>query len=297
MIDFVRVHYNDKIKLETFIKDPNNFEKMFSVLEYHSAEVLYPYKVNLENIEVVVNEKSGYAKNSIHKLNNLLIEGKEHNHNDFTYSQLCSVIDYLRDNVIEITNKKLTQLEFGFNLRVPIPAQELISKSVLMHNFDRHSMINKFKGKGYLMSFEHFNYIIKIYDKAKQYKLSNENILRFEIKFLSSKEFNPLGVYNLNDLKNKEVLENLFDYLLKRFNELLIVDDYSEDLISEKDYEKLNMYSSFIFWNKLNEANKRQVKSNHKKRYLALLEKHNLQKVKNHLRIQLTEKFNQLLSK
>ncbi len=296
MIDFVRVHYNDKSNLETFIKEPKNFEKMYSVLEYHSAEILYPYKVNLENMEIVVNDKCGYAKNSIHKLNNLLIEGKEHNHNDFTYTQLCSVIDYLRDNVIEIIDRKLTQLEFGLNINIPVAAKELISKSVLMHKFDRHSTINKFKSNGYLMAFEHNNYIIKIYDKAKQYKLKDQNILRFEVKFLNSKEFNPLGIYNLNDLKSKEVLTNLFEYLLNRFNELLIVDDFSEESIPKEDFEKLNMYSSFTYWDKLNTANKRQVKSNHKVKYFALLEKHNLLKVKNHLRNQLIEKFNQLLN-
>lgn len=296
MIDFIRVHYRDKNKLESFVMNQENFNRAYTVFEYHSKEVLYPYKVNLENMELVVNEKNGYVKNSIHKLNNLLIEGDEHNHNDFTYSQLCSTIDYLGSNIIDVTNQKLTQLEFGLNINIPITAKELISKSVLMHKFDRHTTINKFKSNGYLMAFEHCNYIIKIYDKAKQYKLKDQNILRFEIKFLSPKEFNPLGVYNLSDLKNKDILKSLFEYLLNRFNELLIVDNFSEESISKEDFEKLNMYSSFTFWDKLNNTNKRQVKSNHKKKYISLLEECKLLKVKTYLRNQLIEKFTQLLN-
>ena len=165
MIDFIRVHYSDKSRLEQFILKPEIFQKTFSVLEMFSGEVLYPYKTNLENMEIVVNEKSGYIKNSIHKLYNLLSKGKEHNHNDFNYSQLCSTIDFLTDNVIDVASTKLTQLEFGLNISIPVKAEDLISKSVLMHNLKRHSSVKEFKGKGYLMMFEHYNYIIKIYDK------------------------------------------------------------------------------------------------------------------------------------
>lgn len=296
MIDFIRVHYRDKGRLEPFIKNRDNFKEMYSVLEYHSAEVLYPYRVKLKNMEVVVNEKSGYIKNSIHKLNNVLLEGEDHNHNDFTYSQLCSVIDYLNTKVIDITTKHLSQLEFGLNIKIPITAERLISKSVLMHKFERHSTIREYGGKGYLMAFEHYNYIIKIYDKAKQYNLKDQNVLRFEIKFLKAKEFNSLGIFKLNDLKNKEVLNNLFQYLLKRLDELLIVDNYSEESLPKDDFEKLNMYSGFTFWDKLNSANKRQTKSNHRKKYLSLLETYNLLKTKTFLRDQLIEKYNQLLN-
>lgn len=297
MIDFIRVHYRDKSRLETFIMNPENFKKMYSVLEYHTGEVLYPYRVNLQNIELVVNEKSGYVKNSIHKLNNVLLEGDEHNHNDFSYSQICSVIDYLNNNVIDITSRKLSQLEFGLNIRVPVKAEQIISNSILMHRLERHSVINEYGSKGYMMTFEHYNYIIKIYDKAKQYNLKDRNVLRFEIKFLKAKEFNSLGVFNLNDLKNKDVLNNLFDYLLKRFDELLIIDDYSEEHIPKVDYEKLNMYSSFAFWDKLRNANSRQTKSNHKEKYFSLLNKYNLLNTRDFLRNQLVEKYNQLIKR
>lgn len=296
MIDFIRVHYRDKSKLESFILNPEIFQKTYSVLEMHSGEVLYPYKTNLENMEIVVNENNGYVKNSIHKLNNLLLVGEEHNYNDFSYSQLCSTIDYLTENVIDIASKKLTQLEFGLNIRIPMSAEELISQSFLMHNFKKHSSVKEFRSKGYLLMFEHYNYIIKIYDKAKQYNIKDQNILRFEVKFLSSKEFNQLGVFNINDLKSKEVLKNLFQYLLKRFDELLIVDDFSTETISIQDFEKLNMYSSFSFWEKLRNDNKRQSKLNHKKKYTSLLERNNLLKRRNYLRNQLITKFNQLIS-
>ncbi|SHL83205.1 hypothetical protein [Flavobacterium chilense] len=296
MIDFIRVHYSDKRRLETSILKPELFPKIYSVLEMNSTEILYPYKTNLENMEIAVNETSGYVKNSMHKLNNLLLEGDGHNHNDFNYSQLCSTVDYLKDKIIDITTTKLTQLEFGLNIRIPVEAKDLISKSILMHKLERHSAVKKFKGNGYLLMFEHYNYIIKIYDKAKQYGIKDKNILRFEIKFISQKEFNKLGVFNINDLKNKEKLNKLFHYSLNRFEELLIVDDFSFEVTGLEDFEKLNMYSSFSFWEQLTSQNKRQKKMTHKNKYLSLLKKHNLLKEKNYLRNQLITQFNHLIT-
>lgn len=296
MIDFTRVHYQDKNRLEQFVLNQQNFQKVYSVLEYHSGEILYPYRTNLENMEIVINERGGYVKNSIHKLNNLLISGEEHNFNDFSYSEICSVTDYLKDNIIDVLKTKLTQLEFGFNINVPKSAQAIIKESFLMHNLGRHTALRRFKGRGYLLEFEHSNYIIKIYDKAKQYNRL-ENILRFEIKFISPKEFNPLGVYNLGDLIIKENLNMLFKYLIKRFNELLIVDDITENpQIPINDIDSLNSYSSFVYWENLSENNQRQTKMRHKRKYFNLLEKYDLLKTKKMLKSQLIQKFEKLIN-
>ena len=297
MIDFVRVHYHDKSKLEPFVLRQESFERVVTSLEYHTGEVLYPYKANLENMQIVINENGGYVKNSIHKLNNLLITGQEHNYNDFSYSELCSSIDYMSDKIIDVTEKKLTQLEFGLNISVTKRAETIIKKSILMHNLERHTALRKFKGRGYLLEFEHTNYIIKVYDKAKQYKRP-ENTLRFEIKLIHPRQFNPLGVYNLEDLKSKENLENLFSYMLQRFDELLIVNDITKNgEITPRDLDDLNIYSSFAYWSNLSDNNQRQTKMVHKRKYHALLEKYDLLKTKRTLRALLVEKFEELINK
>lgn len=295
MIDFVRVHYHDKSRLEPFVMEKETFESVITSFQYRTSEILYPYKANLGNMEIVINENGGYVKNSIHKLNNLLLGDQGHNYNDFQYSELCSTIDYMSDNIIDVNEKKLTQLEFGLNISVTKNAKSIIKKSILMHNLERHTALRKFKGRGYLLEFEHTNYIIKIYDKAKQYK-RRENILRFEIKFISPKEFNPLGIYNLNDLKSKENLKNLFNYMLKRFDELLIVDNITKNVeITARDLDNLNIYSSFAYWENLSENNQRQTKMIHKRKYHALLEKYDLLKTKKTLRALLIEKFENLI--
>lgn len=295
MIDFIRVHYQDKNRLEHFVMNKQNFEKIYTVLEYHSGQILYPYKTNLANMEIVINERSGYVKNSLHKLNNLLMRGEEQNHNDFSYSELCAVTDFLKDNVIDVMETRLSQLEFGFNINVPKRAESIIKENVLMHNLKRHTAVRKFDGKGFLLEFQSNNFIIKIYDKAKQYSLY-ENKLRFEIKFKKAVEFNKLGVYNLTDLKDKKVLGNVFKYLIMRLNELIIVDDYSENLdIPKKDTNSLDTYSSFVYWESMTRK-KRNDKSKHKETYFNLLEKYDLLKTKNMLKNQLVQKFQKLIN-
>jgi hypothetical protein len=297
MVDFVRVHYSDKSRLEPFVIENETFESIITSFQYRTSEILYPYKANLENMEIVINESGGYVKNSVHKLNNLLLADDGHNYNDFPYSQLCSTIDYLSDNTIDVNAKKLTQLEFGLNISVTKRAETIIKKSILMHKMERHTGLREFKGRGYLLEFEHTNYIIKVYDKAKQYNRL-ENTLRFEIKFIGTKEFNPLGVFKLEDLKSKENLQNLFNHMLKRFDELLIVDDITKNIeITDRDFNDLNIYSSFAYWENLLYNNQRQKKMVNKRKYHALLEKYDLLKTKRTLRALLVEKFDELINK
>jgi hypothetical protein len=102
------------------------------------------------------------------------------------------------------------------NINTPFPAEHIIERNIMFHKYQLHNVDTSFKGKGRYKQFEYSNYYIKIYDKAKQYKL-DANILRFEIKYKGSKSMNTLGVYNLSNLKDKEVLKALFKDLLKRF--------------------------------------------------------------------------------
>jgi len=62
MIDFIRIVYKDKSVIEPFICDKNNFDELITSLERHSGDVRYPYKVSLDNIEIIANNKIVYLK-------------------------------------------------------------------------------------------------------------------------------------------------------------------------------------------------------------------------------------------
>lgn len=297
MIDFVRLQYKDKSKIEPFVCNQENFDELLTELEYHSGEIRYPYKVKIGSMELCINEKSAYLKNSIHKLYNEMLSKRSHNHNDFTYSDLVSTINYLDSKLTDIKATRLTQLEFGLNLKLSRPAEEVISKNIILHNLALHNHNEQFGGRGEYKQFNHYNYYFKIYDKAKHFNLKYD-LIRFELKYKNSKGFNPFGVFNINDLKKKSCLKRLFNDLLKRFDELVIIDEIpSKSIITREDTILLERYTSFNYWEKLSERKNRNIKSRERMAFQKLLEKNDLLKTKNILRKSLILKFDELINK
>ncbi|NRR91413.1 hypothetical protein HSX10_07535 [Winogradskyella undariae] len=296
MIDFVRLNFKDKDRIEPFVCNKDNFEELLTVLECHSGEIRYPFTTNIGNMEIRINDKYAYVKNSIHKLNNQLNGKDAHNHNDFRYSELCKTIDHLDNRLTDLKNTRLTQLEFGLNIKLPVPAECIIRQNLILHQLKIHNHNEQFGGKGEYKQFNHYNYYFKIYDKAKQYGLE-EHIIRIEIKYKSNKSFHPMGVFKLHDLKSKKCLLNLFNDLLKRFDELTIVDSVMADTkITKKDKSQLESYLSYNYWETLSERENRNRKSKEKLEFQRLLVKNDLLKTKTFLRASLIQKFNELLN-
>lgn len=295
MIDFIKIYWKDKDVLEDFVLNENNFEEVFQCLEKHSGEIRYPYVVKFDGMKIVISAKSMCVKNSIHKSHNYLHEGLEHNYNDFTHSDLCKHIDYVKSRLTDVENSHLTQLEFGLNIPVNIPAESIIDNNVLMHKYKGASRIEDFNGGGKLKQFQHSNYAIKIYDKAKQFRRAN-NILRVELKFLKARDFQAIGIYKIDDLKDKKKLKKLYTLLLKRFDELIIIDNYDPSKIDEESLNLLRKYSNPNFWGVELNNKSRQTKTRHKKRYDQLLNQHNLQKTKSYLRSLIVDKFTHLIN-
>lgn len=295
MIDFIRIYYEDKTLLEYHVCKEGSFEEVNAVYELHSKKINYPYKATFQGMEVIVTSKHGYLKGSIHKAYSELTTGENKNHSDFTYSRLCEAIDFVTGKVVDIDKVRITQLEFGLNIKSHIPAQVIVRRNVFMHKVKSHSHHRKFDGKGELKQFDYTNYCIKIYDKALQYELAS-NLLRFEVKFTKSKDLQQLGVYNLPDLKDKLVLRKLFLQLLKRFDEMTIVDSYCDKEISPEDLALLCNYNNPMYWARLIEGKNYQTKMRHERKYKELLEKYSLLKTKRELRELLIKKFIYLMN-
>lgn len=300
MIDFVRAKYRDKSTIENFVSDPKNVKTLKSGYDVFNESVEYPLTTPIENMEVRVTETSAVYKNSLHKLNNILnndlIDEKHHNSNDFCYSELCRTIDFLSNKIGDIDNARLTQLEFGLNVEVPIPAEELIKNNFIFHQQALHSHSMTFDGKGEYKQFDHSNYYIKVYDKAKQYKI-DKHILRFEIKYKKNKGFNKFWIHNLLDLKNLECLKMLMDDLLMRFDELTIIDDFDANYPMPKtNLKQLNTYTSYNYWEKSFKRKDRNKKALVLDDFQKLLEKNNLLTTKKLIREKLVDKFNELIN-
>lgn len=296
MIDFVRIQYQGNGKSHEFIENVVDFDKITSRVDLRTGTLDTTTKTMLKSLDITIGENVINVKNSLHKMFNLSNEGVKHNYNDFTYSNLVDTIEFMKSKLKGIEKGYITQMEFGLNIPVTKPAQNILRENVLMHNYECFNSNNQYKGRGEYREFVHENYSIKIYDKAKQFKRP-DNILRVEIKFTRRKEFNRLGIWNLDDLKSKEKLLVLFKYLLKRLDELTILDSFNEVTIpSNQDRIDLIQYSSYLFWQKLQGVSKKYFKAKHKKRFNELIRKYNLDRTKRQIRLQLIQKMRELLA-
>jgi hypothetical protein len=294
MIDFVKIKYRDKEKLKKFILQSTTFDAVNDVVDINTGELRDFLSTKLGVLDIRIFNNSAYIQNSLHKQYNFLKTGVSHNHDDFSYSKLCEIVDYLVSNLVDLENTYLTQFEFGFNLIINNPPEVVIRRNVLLHKKIAGS-VNNFYGKGEYKQFAHSNFIIKAYDKGKQFGLS-ANTMRLEIKFIRRYEFLKLGISNVQDFKNKAILSRCFIYFIMRFDELVIVDNFDESTICNlEDYLKLNKYTNHLFWSEELKNHHPQKVARYRKDFSGLLRKYDLLQTRDYLRKLLFLKFEQLM--
>ncbi|HNP32159.1 MAG TPA: hypothetical protein PKN96_02570 [Flavobacterium sp.] len=295
MIDFVKIKYQDKDKLKRYILEAKNFDIVSDIVDLNTGLLNdFPFtKLGVLDIKIFAN--SAYVQNSIHKMYNYLKTGNAHNYDDFSYSKLCETIDYLTNNLINLNETYITQFEFGLNLTIDKVPEHVVRRNVLFHN-KLIASSNRFFGKGEYKQFPHTNFIIKVYDKGKQYQLKR-NTLRLEVKLIRRIEFLKLGVSNIQDFKIEDVLRRCFKYFIMRFEQLIIIDDFDESMIADnEDYLKLNRYTNPLFWSEELKGKHPQKVARHRGDFEVLLKKYSLLQTKDYLRTKLIEKFNTLIS-
>ncbi len=290
MIDFIKLLYKENNEFKKLVMDETNFPDLESILHYHTGEVKPHYRAKFGSLDIRVNKEAGYIKNSLHKFYNNLKLFEEQNYNDFGYYSISEAIEEINYKFKIANQGRLTQLEFGLNVIVDSSPQSLVSRNFLIHKNKAGSSDN-FRGEGELKRFIHSNYLIKVYDKGMHFK-QQKNILRFEIKFIKAIEFNTMNIYTLNDLKDKTNLRKLFLYLIKRYDELTIVDDFNSDSdIEIKDYFNLMRYTNPIFWSEELKGKHPETKKRYWNKFNLLLHKNRLLKTKESIRKLLVEKF------
>lgn len=295
MIDFIKAHPTDRATFKERILNPENG---FNVIgNYHlnpdgKGQMLYPLKSSLNNIELRITEKTAYLKNSLHKYNNLLSGRGNHNHNNFHHCEVIEAIEDIEEHLdIKADDFKLTMFEFGLNLCIDDSPTTILNNCILLHKNIAPTVDSNYKGNERIKKFTHYNYEIKIYDKGKQYNL-NKHILRVEIKFKSTREFNQLGIYTLEDLKNANLMDSLVEYLMKRVSEIAILDNWREKKgISPEDKVVLSEFTNPFFW--LDQKERKSHTTHHRKRkkLQEVIERNELFRTKGWLLSQIYEQY------
>lgn len=171
-------------------------------------------------------------KGSFHKF----FTGGE-NHSIFYWSQfteaiatLCKIfnVDPIKVHVIN--------LELGFNISIPedwrVNAKDIIRNILAFKgsSFKDRTDINHNKN-GYFLQFSLSQYLLKIYDKAMQNNLPDEQILRYEIKVLKSAFLHKLMIKTLADLASYHRHQALAFELSELFDHLIIYQPHCDELI------------------------------------------------------------------
>ena len=178
-----------------------------------------------------------------------------------TITHLCGVLD-ISPHVCTLQN-----IEIGVNNVVTFAPFDFL-KGVLYHRNDYSPTI---KHGGNYIQCEHNEYYIKLYNKGRQYELSNE-VIRVEIKVMKMRKLIEAGI-NISTLAdiNQSTLKQAFDLLYNEFNEVIYYDyNLKTDGLTEAKQRKVLEYQNKTFWEGLTKKERYREKD----RLSTLIEKH-----------------------
>lgn len=168
------------------------------------------------------------------------------NGNSFTYSEFCKARIHLELLFsCKSENMIIKNIEFGANVHLPFNTSQFL-KGLLYH-----------KGRAFESRYRetfhkaiHSYYYLKLYDKAAQYKMNEQNILRVEISIKRTEEMRrcKLGIVSLSDI-NISSLNNALKMLVNRFNEVVYYDiSIKEEYLSKAEKRNLLNYKNPRYW-------------------------------------------------
>ena len=298
MIDFIKTYTETKENIESRIKNdfPDNETKCY--LNYSTGEVQYPCRRYFENMEVRITNTQGIIRNSIHKYFNIKNYSEDNNYTDFYYSDLLKAFEQFQQDLNEdISEFKVTNLEFGLNIQTSLNPKSILENNFVMFNFDEYNQKDTFKSKGFYKQYNRSEYFVKIYDKGLQYKLPY-NLLRVEVKITDSKLLKrEFGIYTIKDISDKDKLGLMFNFLLKRFDEINIIDSFSVQEMAGKEKIFFELGKSPSYWREIKNSNKSSSYYYDKRdAYNMLLNKYELDTIQSELRDLLIAKFQTLIT-
>ncbi|WP_332453648.1 hypothetical protein [Chryseobacterium aquaticum] len=294
MIDFIKIYTQTKEALEANLK--KNFGDTICSMNYCTKEPQYPCRRYFENMEVRITDRMGVIRNSVHKFFNIKNGLGNNNYTDFYYSDIQIAFEQFQQDLNEnIEDYKITNLEFGLNIRTSQSPKTLLENNFVMFNFDEFSQNDTFKGKGCYKQYNRSEYLVKIYDKGLQFGLPY-NLMRVEIKIIDSKMLkNRCDIFIVKDIYNKNCLMKLFKLLLKVFDEINIIDSHTAEKVPQKDKTFIEIGKSPSYWRKIKNNQSSTYYYDIRESYNKLLEKYRLDTIKQELRDSLIHKFNFLI--
>jgi hypothetical protein len=233
-IDYVKCEVIGLNK-DFFLNNPN---LIFTPKIKDRDELHFHYLID-ENMKLKIYESNKiFIDGSLHKYANKGI----HNHDNFTNFRFDEALNKLNKRLgIKPVNMRILCLEYGFNITPPIDPNLIIDHLLKHKQKDSEILLSNDRAK--YRQFEHQDYIIKTYNKGKQYNCK-ENILRIEVKQTDWTKYRRIGMNTLEDFiyHDKTIFVN---DLLNKWNEILFYDPTITDNMKYLHYRDVN------YWNGL----------------------------------------------
>lgn len=204
-----------------------------------NGDLLHSYYHMDRNLKIKIYESGRITlEGSLHKYANSGL----HNYNDFTFDELDRVLNEINTRFgITPENMRITCMEYGFNVQPPIDP-DLIIDHLLKHK-DANVEIQLSSDRAKYRQFRHCDYIIKVYNKGKQYQCKNQ-ILRIEIKQTRWDKNRKKGIVTMKDFIQSDKSQFIED-LIQKWEEILFYDP------TMSENKKFICYRDIIFWNEL----------------------------------------------
>jgi len=303
MIDGIKIALPEKYQ-DRFLLNPELKHK--SLIDTETGELIYEFEPYY-GMNISFAKRCVLIKGSLHKCFNISEGNGDQNYDDFNYEELDYVIDFLSHNLRFSPHEAVIQtLEFGVNIRLSKVPSDFLEKDLVLMKERKPVSTAKLDNKGYYTEFAFNQYVIKIYDKGRQYK-RQQNILRVELKATRSQlillqmqqklasTFQKNRKLLLGDLRDKYVLRVLGIMLKDRLNWMLIVDDFDiKSVANKRDKTFLLEGTNPNYWIKLKSKVKPDAFRGRRRMFKALLEEYGLNSLHKEIVVKVVDKWDEL---
>lgn len=231
MIDGIKI-YRLIVAFQKLIENPYLVEYWNSIVHNSDGVLKYGFAEYL-GLKISVKYEKVRLQGSLHKYRNA---GK-HNYDDFTAVDVAKVVRELSERFeIDTSTTLLNNVEFGVNVVLPFGVNVVLDNLI---NYKGEPFNKVVENRMNYYQCKRAKFIIKIYDKGKQYNLP-DNVLRFEIKVTEMQYLETKGIKlrYLSDLLNMDIYEPLGNILTDVFEGILFGDNtLNESDLTTKELE------------------------------------------------------------
>lgn len=228
------------------------------------------YRGNFETYQITIKEIQKTFTNCIETvIHYFSLDGSLHknhfagaNYLPLTWDELQKQISHLETR-LQLTgeNSELVNLEIGVNVLLPFPVFPFLQKNLISYKGNTFNRYNPDKN-GICLGFVCMlsQYSVKIYDKGKQFNLQ-ENVMRFELRFIKMQKLNKKKIKTLSDLKDIEKVNALLGLLLAAWENVLLFDssiNLNSPGLKPREKELLQNGCNPKYWEQLKETDNRR---------------------------------------